>query len=359
MNILYLNRGMGVGGVEKCIIKLSKLFNNSNNKIIVASSGGELTCELKNMNIKHYNIINTDSKNPINILKNLTNIYKIIKKEDINIIHSQHRMTTLLARIVSNFTNVKVIHTQHLCMEDKFKLTKLALKNVQIITVSEAAKRILIEKSNLDEKKITTIYNTIDTECKNKKVDNKLINLKKKGYFIVAQVSRIIDYKGVYDFVEVAKQTNLENQKVKFVLIGDGPELNNLTNTIKQNKLDEVVYLLGAKDNVIEHLKYIDVLILCSYIEGLPLAPLEAFSQGIPVIATNIDGTNEEIINGKNGYLVFTGDIEKFKENILKLHSNRELLKKMKENSEKMYVELFNEKIYINKHRKIYDETIS
>ncbi len=64
MNILYLNRGMGLGGVEKCIIQLCKLFNSSN-KVIVASMGGELTKDLEKMGVKHYNILNTDSKNPI------------------------------------------------------------------------------------------------------------------------------------------------------------------------------------------------------------------------------------------------------------------------------------------------------
>ncbi|WP_252216017.1 glycosyltransferase [Clostridium sp. VAP41] len=359
MNILYLNNSVHLGGDTKCILKLCKGFNSKENKIIIASNGGKMQNEFESIGITHFKIGDVEDKSLINIIKTINKLKYIIKSENIEVIHSHHRMTTLLAKIASKFTGVKVIHTQHLCIKDKFKLTKLALKNLQTITVSDAAKRILIEKSNLNKENITTIYNTIETECKNKKVDNKLIDLKKKGYFIVAQVSRIIDYKGVYDFIEVAKQTNLENQKIKFVLIGDGPELNNLRNTIKQNKLDELIYLLGAKDNVIEHLKYIDLLLLCSYIEGLPLAPLEAFSQGIPVIATNINGTNEEIVEGKNGYLVSTGDIDKFKENILKLYSNRKLLEEMKKSSKKIYVELFNEKLYMKKHIEIYYKIIS
>ena len=80
MNILYLNRGMGIGGVEKCIIQLTKLFKD-NNKIIVASMGGELLKELDDMKIKHYKIINTDSKNLLIMLKNLRIIYNIVKEE--------------------------------------------------------------------------------------------------------------------------------------------------------------------------------------------------------------------------------------------------------------------------------------
>jgi glycosyltransferase involved in cell wall biosynthesis len=358
MNILYLNRGMELGGVEKCIIQLCKLFNNDKNKIIVASMGGVLTKELEKMEVKHYNILNTDSKNPQDVLKNLKTIYKIVKKEKIDIIHSHHRMTTLLAKIISKVTKIKVIHTQHLCIEDKFKLTNLSLNSIRTITVSNAAKRILIEKANLEEKNITTIYNTIETESDSKEVDSKLISLKENGYFVAAQVSRVVDYKGVYDFVEVAKKVCSENEKIKFVLIGDGPELNSVKEIVKKEKLENCIYLLGSKNNIIEHLKYIDVLLLCSYIEGLPLTPLEAFSQGVPVIATNIDGTNEEIENGYNGYLVNVKDIDRFKKYIIKLYDDREEYIDMKERCKCIFNEKFNEKIYKEKHLHLYHELL-
>lgn len=354
MNILYLNNEMTIGGVAKCILKLSKELKDSNKIFIASKEGGALLPEFAKIGIKNYPIIDVSNKSPHNIILNIIKLIKIVKEQNIDIIHSHHRMTTLLAKAVAKFTEVKVIHTQHLCIEDKFELTKFALSNIKIITVSEAAKRILIQKSNLKAEDITTIYNTIETHCENKVVDNKLLELKKYGYFVVAQVSRIVDYKGVYDFIEVAKKTTKLNNKIKFVLIGDGPELNNIEDIVKREKLENDIYLLGSKDNVIEHLKYIDLLILCSYIEGLPLAPLEAFSQGVPVIATNIDGTNEEIENGENGYLVKMKDVEAFKEKILKLYDDEALLSSLKKNAVNKYEKLFNTDVYINKHVETY-----
>ena len=353
MRILYLNNVMTVGGVTKCILKLCKELKD-NNEIVVASHGGQLLDEFKSMGITHYEINDVENKHPINILSNIKKIINIVKHEEIEIIHSHHRMTTMIAKFVSKFTDVKVIHTQHLCIEDKFKLTKVALNNIQTITVSESAKRILETKSNLDGKNITTIYNSIEVENKNKSVDERLKQLKEAGYFIISQVSRVIDYKGVYDFVDIAEITVKENENIRFVFIGDGPEKDKLEEYIKQKKLQDYVFMLGSKDNVIEHLKYIDLLILCSYIEGLPLAPLEAFSQGIPVIATNIDGTNEEINDGQNGYLVNIKDIHRFKSYISKIYNDKKLLENLKDNSYKIYNEKFNNDIYIQKHLKLY-----
>ncbi len=354
MNILYLNNDMTIGGVSKCILKLTKEFIKDNNIFIASKSNGVLLPEFEKMGIKNIDLSDVDDKSPQNILKNISIIKNAVEENNIDIIHSHHRMTTLLAKIVSKLTGVKVIHTQHLCINDKYKLTKLALNHINTITVSNAAKRILVEKANLKSDDITTIYNTIETENKNKEIDKRLINLKENGYFIVAQISRVIDYKGVYDFIEIAKSVAEVNDQIKFVLIGDGPEYEKISKQVERENLGNIVFLLGAKNNVIEHLKKIDVVLLCSYIEGLPLAPLEAFSQGVPVIATNIDGTNEEINNGYNGYLVKKKDIQAFKKNIIKLYEDRESYNKMQENCRRIFRDKFNEKIYYKKHFDMY-----
>lgn len=357
MNILYLNNVMSVGGVTKCILKLCKEMNEDI-QVIVASHGGALVDEFRSRGIKHYEINNVDNKTPINIIKNIKILCNIVKAEKIDIIHSHHRMTTLISKIVSKFTGVRVIHTQHLCIEDKFKLTNIALRNIQTITVSNAAKKILVDKSRLDESKIETIYNTIEAESNNKEIDKKLLELKEKGYFIIAQVSRAVDYKGVYDFINVARDAVKEDDNLRFVFIGDGPEFENMKKKVLEENLERFVYLLGSKNNVIEHLKYVDILLLCSYIEGLPLAPLEAFSQGVPVIATNIDGTNEEIIDNVNGFLVSPKDIEGFKLNILKIYKNENLLQSLKQNALGTYNDSFNVESYAKNHIELYKKYI-
>lgn len=354
MNILYINNEMTIGGVAKCILKLSKELRTTNKIFISSKKTGALLKEFEKININNYPIRDVASKMPHNIFINVIRLISFVKKEKIDIIHSHHRMTTLLAKIVSKFTGVKVIHTQHLCIEDKFKLTQLALKNLKVITVSEEAKKILIEKSNLKEENIVTIYNTIETECQNKVVDSKLLELKRKGYFVVAQISRLVDYKGVFDFIEVARNTLEKEENIRFVLIGDGPEFKNLEKKLEEYDLKEKVFLLGSKDNVITQLKYIDLVLLCSYIEGLPLVPLEAFSQGIPVVGTNIGGTNEEIQPGVNGYLVEVKDIKGFTDRILDLYNDKNNYKKLSDNSIKVFEQRFNEEAYKSKHIEVY-----
>lgn len=357
MNILYLNNSVHLGGDTKCILKLCKELKHSN-KIIMASNGGSLINEFEKMGIKHYKIKPVSSINIFSIIFNIILIIKIVKRESIDIIHSHHRMTTLISKIAAKFVKVKVVHTQHLCIDNKFYLTRLSLNNINTITVSQGAKEILKRKCKLNEKNITTIYNTIELECRNKEIDPKVLELKEKGFFLVAQVSRIIDYKGVYDFVDIAKNTVKFNKSIRFLLIGEGEESEKLREYIKQGNLEEYVYMLGSKDNVIEHLKHIDLILLCSYIEGLPLVPLEAFSERVPVIATNIDGTKEEIVDGENGFLVEERNIEVFTEKINDIFNNKELYNSLKENAYRIFNEKFNADRYIAEHIVLYNQVL-
>jgi len=268
-------------------------------------------------------------------------------------------MTTLLAKMVSILTRVKIIHTQHLCIEDKFKFTKMTLKNIRTITVSNGAKEALVNKCGLDENKITTIYNTIDLENTNNEIDKTLLKLKSEGKFVVAQISRLVDYKGIYDFLNIAKSVSNEESNIKFVLIGDGEEKENIRSFIEKNGLNDVVFILGNKDNVINQLKYIDLVLLCSYIEGLPLTPLEAFSQGVPVIATNIPGTNEEIEDGVNGYLVNIKDIDRFKKKIMNIYNNNEEYIIMKKSCIEVFNKKFNSMIYLESYLNVYKNMLN
>ncbi|WP_255993621.1 glycosyltransferase [Clostridium perfringens] len=355
MNILYISNSIHLGGDTKCILKLAKEFKKKGNTIFLASNDGVMKSEFEKIGVKNIKINDVEDKSITNIIKIIFQVRRILKKNKIDVIHSHHRMTTLISKLASIGLNIKIIHTQHLCIDDKYKLTNIALRNTSIVTVSNEAKNILIKKSRLDSKKITTIYNTIENENNiDEEIDQRLIELKQKGYFLVGQVSRVIDYKGIYDFVDIAEITIAENDNIRFIFIGDGPDFEKMREYIIKKRLKDKVILLGSKNNVIKHLEFLDLFILCSYIEGLPLTPIEAFSQKIPVIGTNIGGTNEEIKDGLNGYLVDKKDILGFKEKIIYMYNNIDILDKMGKNAFEIYNNKFNSNVYCEKHEHLY-----
>lgn len=356
MNILYINNSLNLDDDTKCILKLCKELKNKN-KIIVASSGGELVSEFINIGIKHYTI---KRSNILFIIFNIIRIIKIVNEEKIQLIHSHHRITSFISKIVSIFTGVKVIHTQHICLEDKSLLTRFTFKNTNIISVSNLVRNNLIKNYNLDKSKITTIYNAIEIYSKNEIIDKILLQSKEKGYFTIGQVGRNINYEGIYDFIDIAKEVISINNNVRFFLIGDGKEREEVRDYIKDKNLEDYVFTLVSKDKDkdIEHLKYMDLMLLCYYVEELPLTPIEAFSQRIPVVSANLPGTNEEIINGVNGYLVPIKDIKSFAKRINELYYDEELYKSLKRGAYRSYFQNYTIEKYISSHLKFYKKVL-
>lgn len=352
MNILYINNSLHLTDDTKCILKLCKELKNKN-RVIIASSGGELLHEFKSIGIRHYTI---KRLNMFFVIFNIIRIIKIVKEEEIQIIHSHHRITSFISKIVSIFTGVKVVHSQNICLEDKSLLTRFTLKDTNIVSTSNLVKNTLIKNCNLDKSKITTIYNAVEIYDKNETVDKILLESKEKGYFTIGQVSRIIEDNGIYDFIDIAKEVVSINQNVRFFLIGDGKE--KIQAYIRDKNLEDYVFTVGSKDKDIKYLKHMDLVLLCSYEEEFPLTPIEAFSQRIPVVATNIPGTSEEVINGVNGYLVPIKDIKSFVRRINEIYYNPELYKALKRGAYRSYIQHFTIEKYISSHLKFYKRVL-
>ena len=107
-NILFIVRTMGLGGTENVVLQLCEILLGRANKIVVCSSGGVHEQKLRTMGIKHYFIPDVASKSPLNMLKTYRSIKSIIKKEQITVVHSHHRMAALYAEISSAKSVVKV-----------------------------------------------------------------------------------------------------------------------------------------------------------------------------------------------------------------------------------------------------------
>ncbi|MCM3597513.1 glycosyltransferase [Metabacillus idriensis] len=353
-----MNNSMNLGGgVQKCIYMLSKYFTKDN-KIYIASSGGEYAEELKEYGVKHFSIVNPENKNPINILKNILRIRKIVKNNSIDVIHSHHRMTTLYAKIVSKVCDVKVVHTSHLYTEDKVKLSKITLKNIPIITVSKGVKQGLINIYKLDKENITNIYNTIEFNNNNDNVYKELMIEKENGSFIVTSICRLEPVKGLDILLEAVQKISRIQNNVVFFILGEGSERIKLTKFIKNNNLEKMVHLVGNVPNVRAYLERTDVLVQCSYREGLPLAVAEAASLGVPAIASDIPGLNEIIINGYNGMTIPPGDSDAIVDSLLHFINNRDLINKMSKNGIKHFNENFSKDKYYNDHIKVYSRLI-
>lgn len=150
-------------------------------------------------------------------------------------------------------------------------------------------------------------------------------NLKNKK--IIGTIANFYPAKGLNNFIEAAKQTELAD--TVFCVIGDGSGRAKLEESIKNLGLNKKVFLIGRVDQAARYLPAFDVFVLPSLKEGFPWSVLEAMAAKLPVIATRVGAVSEVIEDGRNGLVVEPGRPELIAEKIKDLFANELKMKEM------------------------------
>ncbi len=189
------------------------------------------------------------------------------------------------------------------------KISQIYVKNIDyFISPSEFLRQKYIE-NGFSPKQVTVVRPFLD----NKNYEPKFSPGKYILYF-----GRLHEQKGILTLLKAAEQL----PKIPFKIVGEGEESGRLRRFIKEHQLKNVS-LLGAKYN--NELKEIIQNAACVVVpslsyENAPFAVLEAFALGKPVIASNIGGLPELVLDGKTGFLFKAGNADDLKEKILKLY---------------------------------------
>lgn len=301
--ILYFTRTMGLGGTENVVLQLCELMNK-NYKIVVCSCGGVNVEKLEQMGIKHYLIPDIESKNLKTVVRTLRILLKVINKEKIELVHTHHRMAAFYTSCLSFIKKFTFINTAHNIFFDKKILTKFSYKKAILIAVGGHVRTNLCSFYGFAESKVTIIYNAVRPLIMQPNTIEHIVEYREKDNFIISNIGRLSEQKGMIYFIKAAQILLKKYDNLKFLIIGDGELKKELEGYIKKCNIGDKVILLGYRSDIQNIMSQVDLVVLSSLWEGFPLTPIEAFSVGKPVVATNIEGTSEIIRDKDNGLLV-------------------------------------------------------
>jgi len=143
--------------------------------------------------------------------------------------------------------------------------------------------------------------------------------------FYTISVGRLVIRKG-FDFL-IRSIAKIDNQKIKAIIIGDGPEKNNLQDLAKSLGVSDRIIFLGfiGEEQKFQYLAVSDAYILSSVHEGFGIVLQEAMQVGLPIIATNNGGQIDFVKNNKNGFLIKFGDENEMVNKIEKIYNSKDL----------------------------------
>ncbi len=203
---------------------------------------------------------------------------------------------------------------------------------------------------------IEVIYNFIDfSRFKRTNKQHFKQILAPNGEKILIHTSNFRKVKRVQDVIEIFKRVN-EVIPSKLLMIGDGPERQNMEELSRELNLSDEIRFLGKQEAVEELLAIGDLFIIPSTSESFGLAALEAMACEVPVISSDAGGLPEVNIHGVTGFLSPVGDVESMARHAIDLLGNEEKLTRFRENALKQAHEFDIHKIlpqYENYYRQV------
>lgn len=269
-----------------------------------------------------------DFINPIKLLKLFIQLSKLKKKMKYSTLLLNTPIAAHFFRIYYFFSKLNITYFVH---GFRFTENRNYFKNL----LNKFLERVL----SIPTRKYITI-NSLDYEYVIRKIKNKKylkvngvgINIKKKNEYNIHQkkfkilvISAYKTEKGYDDILYIAKYFNNKNYMISFICYGYG-NYNKYQEFIIKNKLRNI-FLKKFQKNLVRKIKNYTLMFHPSFREGLPVSVMQCLTNGLPVVARNIRGCNDLIINNSNGYL-FNNKYEAIKY-ICYLYKNRKKLNSM------------------------------
>jgi len=371
INILYISHysHYRMGGQKSMLALIENLDRGKFRPFVVCPEPGELSELLKELDC-HVFFVPLKSlkvKNIATVIRNYFKLKKIIKQNNIDIIHPDHERDCFLSGLAKKGTRAKLIW--HIRLARQNNLDKINEKfSDGIIGISEATSNRFSQEA-INSGKIRVIFNGVDCSLFYPIQDVNSLRqqlLIPDDRIVAIFVGQIAKGKGIYDlekaFVDIKKQYEA-NEMPMLYYIGtpeSESELMSLTNKINNDGLSDFVKIIPQQNKIYRWMQASDILILPSHegTEGMGRVLFEAMACGTATIGTDTSGVREAI-SEDSGSLVREKSPEDIAEKIALLLNNLELLNQKKLNGRKRALKLFDIKQHASNVEMFYHHVLN
>lgn len=312
MRILFAITRAEFGGAQSHVLELLRFAVKQNSAVgLVAGEQGLLSDTARQIGVEV--MILPDLVQPLQPSKDiraLGEMRRAIRTFRPDLVHAHSSKAGIIARLAAALEGVPSVFTAHgwaFSEGVSFQRKALAVASERIasrwankiIAVSEYDRNLALRYHVARSEQLVAIHNGVaDTPY--------LAHSGHGSPVILSMVARFSPPKNQSDFILAARDLKGE---FKIEFIGDGPCINDIKALVTNVGLSQRVTFWGARSDVPELLARSQVFVLISKWEGLPVSILEAMRAGLPVVASDVGGVREVVINGETGFLVPNDDI--------------------------------------------------
>jgi len=251
--------------------------------------------------------------------KDLTRIIRRSKIDIVNI-HGQNplgKVCSILARpeaivVTDHGTTMNSLTTRKRRVVLANRLITPYIDN--FIAISLGMKKSLRGREKVPRQKITLIYNGVDVKgisavpCQRDDLRDSLEIT--PGLAVLGTIGRLVPEKQYPQLFQALSRLKAKGRQFIFLLVGDGPENRALQTLADHLELSNCLRFLGWQNDVIGFLELMDVFLFASAGEAFSITILEAMARSKPIVAFDVDGVNEAVVDNKTGFLVPFGDTD-------------------------------------------------
>lgn len=321
-------------GIDRSKFDLTVIMPEDNGNVNVSDLRG------RRIRVVSFNVFNRFS------LKEFLNLRDFIRRGNFNIIHFHGTRAALFGRLAAiliwrrpkilyTIHGFHVVHYRNLLKKTFLLLLEriLNLFTDVIVCVSHSDRESVIKMGLARNDKVKIIWNGIDIErFRNVSLDK---NVKKNelrippNAFLLTMIGRLHPQKDYFTLISAFKLLQRELSNFYLLIVGDGPIREELKNYAKDLGLNDKIIFAGTRRDIPEILAVTDIFVLSTLWEGLPIVLLEAMAAAKPVIASDVCGNREVVMNRETGILVPSRDPEMLAQVVIRLTKNRQMAKKM------------------------------
>ena len=373
-NVLQLLDSFNQGGTEWQIVQLTKWLQASGKyRVFLAALSGEgpLRAEVERLGYSDIPTFPLQNFYNVNALKQQLRLVAYMREKEIDVVHAHDFYTNIFGMTAATLAGVGARiasrrETEGIRSPVKRWVERRAFNSAKVVIANAEAIRQQLISEGLSAEKVVTIHNGIDIariapqpdDRRTELVDSFGLPQSLRFVTIVANMRHLM--KDQATFLRAAQLIHQAVPESAFVLAGEGEQADSLRRLAEELGIGSSAFFIGRCNRIADLLSISDVCVLSSKgVEGFSNSILEYMAAARPVVATDVGGAREAVLEGETGYIVKTEDFESMAQQIISLLRDPERARAMGTRGRKRVKELFSCEAQLGRVEEVYGRLLS